>query len=194
MKTKTLRFARWAGILPLVAGVGTTLLWMATGHEGLVGLGLLMIPLGVVCVLGGMVALWCYLASSWKNPAMDRGRALRQVLWVLLLYAGNFVAAAGCFLAAEMWLGRQCVVIVNESPAVVRSLVIRGSGVKIELGDLPPGEQTSRTFWVNQDGNLVLDAVTDHGPVQVEVTDYTAGLMGEKYNVTLQPDGTWDVK
>lgn len=57
LSMRRLHFARWAGIVPLVAGTAITTLFMWLRSSGLPVLGLLCIGLGGISVLAGFAAL-----------------------------------------------------------------------------------------------------------------------------------------
>ncbi len=97
---RPMRGLMWSAIvlagLPLVVGLVTLLLYMATDWEWLVGMGMLTLVGGPIMVLVSLGLMIGYAAHAWRSKCVTRKLLVRQSLGVLGLILLNFPAAAVC--------------------------------------------------------------------------------------------------
>jgi hypothetical protein len=179
----------FCAILPLAAGLLIFGTWLATGWIWLMQAGMLTIMGGLVLVPIGLIALvraW-WLARNAKQPL-----GLSGACCAVLLFS-NFPVAAGLVFAAHQIETAYTVVITNSSTEEIRNVRVFGAGCEESYGDLGPGEEAERTFWVQSEGTLEFVADGPTNTYQQTVDGYVTNGLGGWVSVTVNPDGSVSV-
>ena len=166
------------------------LAWVVSRAVWLMAAGVVLIYAGVCCIAVGAVCLAVYLWRSWRAGAAPRRRIAWQALGVLALYLVNFVAAGGAVFGAIMIETRYTVSITNHSSVALESAQVAGGGVCAEFGNILPGATVKRSFWIENDGELVLTGTHGTRKVDATVDGYVTSNFGADLAVVLKTDGT----
>lgn len=190
----SLKAALIFGAAPLVMGIAIFVAWVFTRADWLETAGFLTIFAGIGAVGIGTICLVVYTERSWRSREIERRRLVWQAVGTGALLLANFPAAAGAVVGAELIETCYTVTFTNQSDVTLESARLQGGGVNLSLGDVAPGATVKKSFWVGQDGELVLTG--KHGTARVDaiVEGYvTNGLGGDKM-VVLDADGSVNVK
>jgi len=193
MKT-SLKAALFFGVAPLVTGIGIFLAWVLSRADWLMAAGVVTIYVGMCSVAVGAGCLGFYLRRSWRSQAVPRRRLVWQTVAVLALFLVNFVAAGAAVLGAMVIESKYTVAVTNQSAEPFRSARIEGGGVAIELGVIAPGKTIKRSFWIEQDGELVLRAKQGTAELEATIDGYVTNSLGGNKVVVLEADGTVNVR
>ncbi len=171
----------WCGGVPLLLGVCIFLLFWATGARWLISAGVITIALGAAANLVGWVCL-CVDASGSR-------RWTRSVL-----LAANWPVAGVLVLTCIFLTTRYSVTIKNVSEHPVEVLRIVGGGIEEQIGVLLPGEETERSLWFTQEGELKLELRHVSGILSHEIEGYVGPAGGGDIHVSLHSDGSVRVR
>lgn len=180
----------WA--IPLVLGLGVFGCWLATEEPWLIFAGMGVIGLGCLLFVVGMTAL-VYL---WRHGVPDSGSrsSPKAVLLTAALLFSNFPIAFGLSIGAASWSCRYQISIHNNSSQYLNDIRIFGGGCDIRMDGLGPGESTSRTFWIVNDGTLLLEAKNPTNIIRVQADGYVTNGLGGNTRVTFLPNQTVEVE
>jgi len=193
MKT-SLKAALVLGAAPLVIGLAIFALWVLTRAEWLMGAGVVTIYGGIAVIVGAAVCLVTYVWRSWRSRSVARGRLVWQTIGVLALFLANFVAAGGAVFGAVMIEARYTVAVSNQSDVPLGSTRVEGGGVSIEFGTIAPGATIKRSFWIEHDGELILNGMHGSSKIEASVDGYVTNNMGGDKLVVVEAGGTINVK
>lgn len=181
------RIALSCGGIPLCAGVSIFLCWLITRWPWLMLAGYANIAIGIVLFVVGAIALGRYRANA-TSPTRAHVRRRNWIALTVLLI--NFPVAGGLAFAAIAIETSYTVVIENASSAELVDVRVTGGGVDEYIESIPPGGVAKRTFWIRQDGELNLQAVTDAGTINATVEGYVTPNAGGRAEVIIHSDGT----
>lgn len=187
------RLALTCGILPLVAGVGVLLTWLATRRPWLMSAGVGVIAAGLVLLCAG---LWFLRVAARQGAAgaPQPRRSWRRIRVALVLLLLNLPVALACLFVA-FWIETTWhVVVVNEGSEPVTALLTYGPECDHELGPIAPGEDEGVRFSIEQDGRLLCRLRTGGEEQEVLVEDYVTGNLGGDARVRVRPDGRIEVE
>lgn len=152
---RRLRRLRWCTVPPLALGLGSYLAWRIGGGDAWMLVGWAVLGLGVVASVLGLDVLV-------RAPRLARGvtspRSLQQIAWHRRLLVGNWVVAILLVLSAVRVLTEFRVELQNEAATPWTDVVLRGGGVEVAVGTVPPGRTAARSLWFVADGHLELHA------------------------------------
>jgi hypothetical protein len=190
----SLKAALVLGATPLVIGLAIFALWVLTRAEWLMGTGIVTMYGGVAVIVGAAVCLASYVWRSWRSRSVARGRLAWQTIGVLVLLLANFVAAGAAVFGAVMIEARYTVSVSNQSNVPLESARVEGGGVNMDLGIIAPGATIKRSFWIEHDGELVLNGMHGSRKVEASIDGYVTNNIGGDKLVVVEADGTVNVK
>jgi hypothetical protein len=184
----------FCGGVPLVVGTAIFVAWLFTRADWLEIAGFITIFAGIGAVGIGTICLVVYIERSWRSREIERRRLVWQAVGTGALLLANFPAAAGAVVGAELIETCYTVTFTNQSDVTLESARVQGGGVNVSLGDVAPGATVKISFWVGQDGELVLTG--KHGAAKVEATveGYVTNGLGGDMIVVLDANGSVTVK
>lgn len=184
------RTASICGALPLLVGVSTYFLWLATDWDWLMMAGMVTLGGGCVVVAVGARELVRFCRIGLHTTGLPRHRIwLPAVVCAVLLFS-NFVVAGG-IVAAAAFLGPLYTVIVhNETAQPLDSVRVVGGGRDVSFGSVEAGGSARRSFWIRQDGELEFRAWTGSTSDTLTIDGYVTQDMGGHKTVTVRSDGT----
>lgn len=184
------RVAIFCGAAPLIAGVGTFLLWTITRWPFLMNLGIWILYGGGVLFVIGCVALLMHFALEAKALYSTRRAAWSRGLRALFLLLVNFPAAAVILSAAIFLESQYTVTIHNRTPHPLQQTRVEGGGVHVEIGTIPPGDSERRALRFMGDGNLRFTARYQGKTIERQVEGYvTSGLGGDAEIILTERNG-----
>jgi hypothetical protein len=188
------RISLWCGALPLASGVSIFALWCLTRAEFLARAGLALLGSGWMVLVVGLISLLLHVCGEQSRDLVGRRRLLRQGLFSGGLLLANFPAAAAVLVAAA-WVATTTytVNVQNQSGKTVSHCRLRGGGVEMDLGTLPPGKSAIRQLKFSDRGTLVLQARFGDRALEETVESYVTGSLGGNTTVTIEPSGSVDV-
>ena len=195
-----LQIAFYCGLLPLVGGIGTYILWLLTAWAFLLYFGFGVIWLGLFLVLIGFGCLANYLLNLGHTQGRGFGQRLRHAFLVTVLLLLNFPSAYFCVSSAFVVLTSYTLRISNESGQKIENLIILGPGLKQELGSLADSQQIKRHFHFRGDGGVNMKVVTTSAESTTQIDGYTTTNSGADNTVRIKPglvvevSGTYPVK
>ncbi len=188
-----LRYAVVCGAAPLVVGVTVFLAWLLTKWKWLMLAGILTIYGGLAMVAVGAVSIIVFVWKSLRTGRTPRQQVARHAFTVGGLLLLNFAVAA-VIVASVIYIETQYVVtVINDSSVEVRSFVVSGGGVTIDVGTLSPGSEARRVFFIKQDGTLKGEGIQDNRRIEGVIEGYVTGGIGGNKLVKITPDGLLDV-
>jgi hypothetical protein len=176
------RIAFACALIPLLAGVLTFALWVATRATFLIFTGLWILPLGLVLFLVGCLCVGMYVTSCRRaRVAVNRG----SVVLAFALLICNFPIAIGLMVAASNLTRRVDIVVINGGTQPIDAVTIYtfGRSRSVQIGDVAPGSKQSHR----------LD-VSDGPDVEVEVTQGGAALPPTKWGSLTGPDNPGTIR
>jgi hypothetical protein len=183
-------------LLPMTAGLVTTMTFVVTRRVGLEALGFLVILIGVLLSVVGFFTTLTFAYRAWRSDRQWREWAPHALLAMFLLFA-NYPLAAGCVMVTEWSRIR----VVNASGATISSFkVVDPLGSSFELGPIPPGKSVSKFLSLKGEGEVKFDATfgpagSSQGVVTGTVAGYfTSGMTGVDRTVTANADGSFGVR
>lgn len=194
---RKLRLAFWLSFTPLVLGLSTYGLWLATDWSWLMVLGVLVIWGGC----GATVIAAVLLGLGWWQASRDAvgGEAAARVRpgWsaagIALLLLCNFPVAYVVFHLAIARITRFEVVLCNEAASSWPELILEGGGIREVVAALPPGATTRVELWFRTDGELVLRSAAEPATLATVVSGYVTNGMGGSLRVARRADGQLQV-
>lgn len=183
-----LRMAVGLCVAPLAIGIAIFVAWVIWRTEWLVTAGLIALPVNFAAlpVAGACLLIYALLARRAVPPPARLGR---RIAACVSLFLANFLLTAACVVAA-MWI-ESCytVTLTNRTQSRIDSASLIGGGVDLSLGPIAPGATVKRSFWIENDGQMILK--TSHGPTTIEtpIDGYVTGGIGGDLVVTLEPAG-----
>ena len=188
-----LRCAVVCGAAPLAVGVAVFLVWLLTRWNWLMFAGILTIYGGLAVVAVGAASLVVFVWKSLRAGQLHRKLVTQRALAVGGLLLLNFAVAAAMVASVIYIETRYIVTVVNHSSVEVRSFVVSGGGVTIDVGTLAPGSEARRVFFIEHDGVLKGEGMQDGRRVEGIIEGYVTNSMGGNKLVKITPDGTLDV-
>ncbi len=185
-----LRWAHIFGVVPLVAGSATFLFWLVTRNEliELLG-GVLVVPLGCLCVLCGLISLCVYVVLSQRDPQRP------PLKWAVIGAAGLFLAdvalGGSAIYGVQAITTKSSVNVVNLSDRPLTSVRLMMAGKAIPLKDIPPGSSVKRSFVANRTGDLFIEGLL--GQEKVNGSVGTANNQAMNLTITLDSGGEFHV-
>jgi hypothetical protein len=156
---------------------------------------------GLLNILGGLVLFG--IGCTCLVTYMSREEKISRVRWIPLQLQ-SFLVGALLFLNFPLaiiyvsWsidlMGQYLIRVVNESEATVESFVLKGPGVEVELGPLPPRTAKRRYLDFTGDGTLSFTARQGQLQFDGEVEGYVTGGFGSEATVHVQPAGQFVVQ
>lgn len=174
------------GALPLVLGSAIFGMWVLTRAEpwiaaglGIIGLGALVVPVAVLCLVLGF--------DNFRREArLTAGALAWRVFGSLSLILVNFPAAFGYVIAAILLEERCVVVLTNETAYEARNWTLAWPGDLVRTQQWAPGESQRFAFWCDGEGSIELTIADLNGqPVEVTIEEYTTSGLGGRWEVTL---------
>ena len=188
------RIATVCGAAPLLVGTAIFVAWLVTRRDWLMLAGAVVLYGGAALVATGVVALALSLWSATRTPDAPIRRIRVSALSCGGLLLAN-ILAAGCILWAGIAIAtRYTVVVINASQQRLDSVRVFGGGCDASYGSLLPGATARRSFWIRQDGTLVLHASEDKDTLEQTIDDYVTGNSGGYLKITVQPELTLSIK
>jgi len=184
------RLSLFCGIVPLVAGVGIFLAWVATRQDWLMTAGMVTLVAGFISFCTGAVALgrFCWLAI--RKERIPRTQVWSKAGRSAGLLVVNFPIAVAIVVGAIAIETRYTVRIINDLSQPLHQVRVYGGGVDRRIGTMDPGATRRRGFWIQQDGELTLEMKLGPTLVQTNIDGYVTPNMGEDLRVTVNPDST----
>ena len=186
---RRLRAAVICGWAPLLVGIVIFLAWLITGASWLMFAGLMTIYAGMCAIGVGTILLATHVWLSWRQREIARRRLIIQTIAVLALFAVNFLAAGGAVAGALAIDSRYTVSVTNQSAVPLQSVRAEGGGVAVDLGDVPPGETVTQSFWIVHDGQLALSGRYGSKEVHAIIDGYVTNGVGGDVTVSLDTNG-----
>lgn len=188
-----LQIAVVCGATSLTIGITIFLAWLLTRWNGLMMAGILTVYGGVGVVAIGAVSVAVFVWKSLRAGQAPRKQVVRRAVAVGSLLLLNVVVAAIIIASVTYLETRYVVTVVNASSAEVRSFVVTGGGVTIDVGMLPPGAEAHRVFFIKHDGVLKGEGVQGERRIEGVIEGYVTHGMGGNMLVKITPSGTLDV-
>lgn len=164
---------RWCTVPPLALGLGTYLAWRIGGDDAWMLFGWGVLALGALASVLGLGVLA-------RAPRFGRGalspRAQRQIRWHRRLLVGNWVVAILLVLSALRGMSEFRVQLHNDAATPWTDVVLRGGGVDVVVGTVPPGRTVAQSLWFLADGRLELLAAGQQEPLVLD--GYVTNGMG----------------
>jgi len=190
------RLFRWAvlcGGIPLAIGVTMFLLWLLSRDFGLVLLGLVAIPLLIVVLCAGLLALLgCGMANYYLGAQADTPRFRSSLAAATMLLAANFAAIGGIGTTIDRIEQPLRVEIRNESQETLRDVTLRLRRSRHPAGSIAPGE-TAKIALPGHRGveTLTFSAESDSTAHETLLSGYVTrdDALQSRFLVTVQDDG-----
>ena len=186
--TLAYRFAILCGALPLTAGISIFLLWAWTRWDWLELAGIYTIYGGVGFFLLGMVSLARDFFDAWDRGDFPVSRVLLRTVGAGSLLVANFPVAGALVVSVVEFNSRYVAIVQNETDHPLHEVRVVGGGCDISFGTIQPGDAVQRTFWIQQDGSLELDANADGAPLSETISGYVTNGLGEITEVSVHRD------
>ncbi len=150
---RPLRGLMWAAVmlagLPLVVGVTTLLLYLATDWDWLVGMGLLTLMGGPVLVLVSVGLLIAYAVHAWRKKCVARKVIAWQTAGIVVLMLANLPAAAICAsVGGDRVTATRIAVTVQNQATGTAQVKLAGPGGARQFA-LQPGQNVTIPLRVN---------------------------------------------
>lgn len=184
------------GALPLALGIATFGAWVGSRSElwvavglGIMGLGVLIVPVAILCLVLGF-------DRFRKEARLTTVGIAWRVLGSLGLILVNFPAAFGFVIAAILLEERCVVVLTNETAFEARDGSLSWPGDEVRVKLWAPGESQHFAFWCDGEGPIEM-SVGDLGGQQLDFTieESTGSGLGGRWDVRLiegeEPRVTW---
>lgn len=162
-------------VVPLSAAVAIFAGWYRTQAGWLAAAGLADIGVGLALLPAGLFCLHRY------SKVVDRAsmpRWFRNAMATLVLLLGNVPAAVGFVYAAGYISSAYRVVVVNDSAARVRALVLRSPMGQYRVGEIAPGASVERIFRFAGEGEVSYSALLGERRLEGVLDGYVSGNGG----------------
>jgi len=195
---RLLDVALWSGILPLLAGIGISVVWLATRA-------LWTIPLGIVILLAGL----CVNLRGWLNFAIYQhrtmrakgtgGRELAALALLLLSYPGAYacfrIVGASSMDSVMRYDSIVRITVVNESGRNLSNIMLGGYGRDTARIDfLRNGASVSREFDPRTEGGIFVNVRDGATRRECLALAYVTAGAGGAAIVRFKPDLSCDSK
>ena len=193
-----LRVAITCGVLPLVVGVATLLVFLQSevssgDMDAWVGAGVSILMVGVGLFFFGLLALGVYLVKGRRSGVSGRDLAQNAILTLIPLLA-NFPAALACIWIAGDSFSRVQMLVVNKSEAAVEDLNITWPGGEHIIEELGPQDGAELFFHVSSDGTVDFTARQAGESCEGNLAGYVTPNMGAMIEVVFLGDCEVTVK
>ena len=179
--------ARICGGLPLAAGVSVFLLWLLTGSEIFVLLGIAVLFLGLILFAIGGIAL---ARASWVMARKPNYETVRgSVFAIAALLVVNFPVAGGILWTVSYLQKRYLVTIDNRSAEALEEVRLFGGGCEEFLGWIASGDSEEQGLWFEQDGQLKIEFRRSGRQEAHIVESYVTGGLGGWALVIVDAEG-----
>ena len=181
MQAMALRLAT----MPMLAGVGSLLLWLQFEVTALLVMGYGALALGILCAL----FVPFLLLRSWPEAPNARNTILISVLAI-----SNVPVAFTCLLQGVHRMTRLHVVIQNDADSAWLAVQLVGGGIVGEATIVPAKARESRDVWASQDGRLELHYIQEDQPRRVLLAGYVTKNLGGTFTVVRDAAGAVTVQ
>lgn len=188
------RLSLACGIVPLVAGVGIFLAWVATRQDWLMTAGMITLVAGFIAFFVGAVALGLFCWLAIRKERIPRAHLWLRVVLSAALLVVNFPVAGLILNRVVVIKTRYTVLIRNESPRPLHEVRVYGGGVEERFGTLESAAMKHRDFWIQQDGELTLEMKLGPTLVQTNIDGYVTQNLGGDVRVTVNADSSISIK
>lgn len=185
-----LTFAWICGSLPLLIGVSTFVLWMATGWSWLELVGIFTILFGTILVLVGFAALTMHEAPG---RTVSRARRLVAPFACAIVLLSNFPAAATIVYTVVAIETRYVVEVHNATSEPLDGVRLFGGGCDVALGSILPGDTARSSLRFARDGTLEFECRQGARPVSTTIEEYVTGYASGRADVTVDDQGAVSV-
>ena len=178
---RSYKIALWLGLAPLGVGLALMAAWLVTGWDVLTTLGLVTISAGFACAAIGAI----YLIAGAKEQYQAYGRAGRYAVRIILLYVFDLVAAFGCMaLGAHITVNTYRLNITNNAALPLSGAVVRGEGLRLDFGQIAPGESCERSVYNGRQRAVVFTGRLGDRAIEHSFTAPAEGWFGQHMRVT----------
>lgn len=156
--------------------------------------GIITLVAGFISFCIGAVALgrFCWL-SIRNSPSGRAGIWLKALLSAGLLVI-NFPVAGVILNRVVVIKTRYTVQIRNDSSQPLHEVRVYGGGVEERFGTVGTAAAQRRDFWIQQDGELMLEMKLGPTLVQTNIDGYVTQNLGGDVRVTVNADSSISIK
>jgi hypothetical protein len=187
------RFSAICGALPLLMGLILFVGIRVTDAGWLLPAAAFYFLFLVACwVLGAGALIWSLVANR-RIRALLPGRIWGSAWLAALLLFSNLLVAALWVFGDEIFTPEFSIVVLNDSPSPLESASIGGPCCHTLLGDIPPHEERTASFRIDNDGSFSLhykQGTRDH----TEIIGYLGINQRGNQLVIVNPGGLANVR
>ncbi len=176
------------GAFPLLLGSMIYATWSFTRWSWLEVTGMIVIAVGTLMVTIGTGLLARYLSRIRRIGSLARNKNWIKVFLASGLLLANFPVAIIYTISAIQIKTRYTLRVSNESGNAIESLLIKGPGVRMELGQIAPGQKIVHELEFSGDGSLDFVARQRQHEFSGTVDEYVTGGWSGDTTIRVMPN------